>query len=313
MSLRKLYFVVILTSLFLNTSCNTEDDAGRIIDNTKTTFEIIAESPNHNILEQLIVDSGLKQTLDSDIFTVFAPTDEAFGAIDINGLSDDDITQILLNHVLNGKAESRDFNNDYFTTNAFETFTGEKNFIDIYVNVDGGLTLNGISFVTTADIQASNGVLHIVDAVIPIANVTTFITADNNLSILESALTRDDQPDFVSTLGTFLSPAPFTLFTPSNEAFENLFTELEIESLDDIDTAVLTSVLNSHVIAEDLIRAEDITTGMVSTLGEDFDIDADTNTITDQNNRTINIALTNIQAGNGVLHLIDKVILPSLD
>lgn len=312
MKIKLLITTFILLSIFL-TSCNTNDDAGQIIDNTKTTFEIITESPNHNILEQLIIDSGLDQTLNSGIFTVFAPTDSAFNDLNIEGLSEDEISQILLNHLLNGKAESTDFNNNYFSTNAYETFTGEKNIISVYVNVDGGVTLNGTSSVTTADVEASNGVLHYVDAVITIPDLTTFIRADNNLSHLASALTRDDQPDFISTLSTFDPPAPFTAFAPTNDAFENLLTELELESLDGMDTATLTSTLNTHVVAGHLFRAADLTTGSISTLGDDFEIDAATAVITDQNGRTINIETNDIQAGNGVIHLVDNVILPSLN
>lgn len=309
----KLLTVKFILLSFFSTSCSTNDDAGQIIDNTKTTFETIAESPNHNILEQLIIDSGLDKTLNSGIFTVFAPTDSAFNDLNIDGLSQDEISQILLNHLLNGKAESTDFNNNYFSTNAYETFTGEKNIISIYVNVDEDVTLNGTSSVTTADVKASNGVLHFVDAVITIPDLTTFIRADNNLSHLASALTRDDQPDFISTLSTFDPPAPYTVFAPTNDAFDNLLTELELESLDNIDTATLTSTLNTHIIAGQIFRASDLTTGSISTLGDDFEIDAATAVITDQNGRTIKIETNDIQAGNGVIHLVGNVILPSLN
>ena len=292
-------------------SCS-DDEAGQIIDNTPTTFEIIANSPNHNTLEELLINFELRDVIDSGIYTVFAPTDEAFAAVDLSNLTDDQINQILLNHILTGKAESSDFGNGYERTNASETFTDNANPLNIYINVDSGLTLNGVSSVTKPDNVASNGVVHFVDAVITIPDVTTFVTADTRFSSLATALTRDDQPDFVGALSSFDNPAPFTVFAPTNDAFTDLLAELEIESLADINTTLLTSTLNTHVIASNIIREEDLTTATVGTLGDDIDINAETAVITDLNGRDINIIITNIQAGNGVIHVVDKVILPML-
>ena len=159
---------------------------------------------------------------------------------------------------------------------------------------------------------AANGVVHIVDAVIALPTVVTFAVADPTFETLVAALTRADQPDFVSVLSTPLgtSPAPFTVFAPTNTAFGDLLVELGISSLDDIDTATLTATLNTHVIAEANIRAEDLVDGTVGTLGDDIVIDATNATITDQNGRVSNIIVVNVQAANGVVHAIDKVLLP---
>ena len=182
----------------------------------------------------------------------------------------------------------------------------------MYINTESGVTLNGISTVTTADINAANGVVHIVDSVIALPTVVTFAVADPTFGTLVSALTRPDQPDFVSVLSTAngTSPAPFTVFAPTNTAFEDLLTELGISSLDDIDTATLTATLNTHVIAGANVREENLVDGTVSTLGDDIVINATNATITDQNGRISNIIVTNVQAANGVVHAIDKVLLP---
>lgn len=309
----QLFIPSVILLLVILSSCTRSDDAGQIIDNTKTTFEIISESPSHNILEQLLIDSGLNLILDEGIFTVFAPTDDAFIDIDINGLTPGEVEKLLLNHTLRGKAESTDLSNAYFITNATESFTGDNNFINVYVNIDGGITLNGISSVITADVQASNGVIHIIDNVIPIPEVSTFITADSNLETLFTALTRDDQPDFIGLLGSYDSLAPFTVFSPTNAAFDNLLIELEIDSLDSIDTTSLTSALNTHVVSGSIIRTNDMTSGTLSTLGGDIEVNAENEVITDQNGRIITIGVKDIQAGNGVIHLVDKVILPSVN
>ena len=293
-------------------SCS-DDEAGQIIDNTPTTFEIIANSSEHNTLEELLINSELRDVIDTGVFTVFAPTDEAFANVDLSSLTDEQINQILLNHVLTGKAESSDFGNGYERTNASEIFTGNTNSLNIYINVDGGITLNGTSSVINPDNDASNGVVHFVDAVIPIPSISTFVTADTRFSTLATALTREDQPDFVGTLSSFNDPAPFTVFAPTNDAFTDLLAELEIESLADIGATLLTSTLNTHVIAGSMVREEDLTTATFGTLGDDIDINAETAVITDMNNRDINIIITNVQAGNGVIHVVDKVILPTLE
>lgn len=160
----------------------------------------------------------------------------------------------------------------------------------------------------------SNGVIHAVDAVIGLPTVVTFATADATFSTLVSALTRPDQPDFVAVLSTSAgtAPAPFTVFAPTNDAFADLLTELGETSLDAIGAATLTATLNTHVIAGANVRAEDLTSGDVATLGETITIDATNATITDPNGRVSTIIVTNVQASNGVVHAIDKVILPQL-
>lgn len=247
-------------------------------------------------------------------FTVFAPTNQAFinflGGATINDIPVDALTQVLLNHALTGTFLSTDLTTSYTTTLA--TFGGTDNNLSLYINTDSGVTLNGVSNVALADIPAANGVVHVVDAVIDLPTVVTFAVADPTFSNLVAALTRPDQPDFVSVLSTQngTSPAPFTVFAPVDQAFADLLVELGVGGLDDIDGPTLTAVLNMHVIAEANVRAEDLVNGTVTTLGGDIVIDAGNTTITDPNGRVSNIIVVNVQASNGVIHAIDKVILP---
>ena len=84
------------------------------------------------------------------------------------------------------------------------------------------------------------------------------------------------------------------------------------DGLDDIDTATLTATLNYHVIAGANVREDDLVSGTVTTLGGDIEIDAANGTITDANGRVINIVVTDVQAANGVVHVVSRVILPQL-
>ena len=102
------------------------------------------------------------------------------------------------------------------------------------------------------------------------------------------------------------------MFAPTNDAFADLLTELGANDLSDIETATLTATLNTHVIAGANVRAEDLVDGSVTTLGGDIDIDASNASITDANGRVSNIIVVNVQAANGVVHAIDKVLLPQL-
>ena len=310
MFLSRLILIAIVAVLL---SACYEDDAAAPIANDPTTFEIISESPDHAILEDLLLSFGLDEDLNSGLFTVFAPTDAAFGNIDTSSLTDSQVKNILLNHVVQGAAESSSLFSTYLNTLAVESLSGAENNLSLYVNVGTEITLNGQSVVTGPDNLASNGVVHIVNEVITIPNVTTFATADPTFGILVEALTLDGQPDFVATLSSFEAPAPFTVFAPTNDAFVTALTELGVESLTDIAPSVLTSVLNTHVIANANITSAELESGTVETLGETFELDAENATITDQNGRTISIILTDVQAGNGVIHVVRSVILPDLN
>lgn len=290
-----------------------------IVDPTITGLAMM--NKDLSILAQALSITGLDVVLnDRDAeFTVFAPSNDAFEAFltanNLSGLNDIPVpvlTQVLLNHALSGVALSGNLSTTYTTTLA--TFGNTDSNISLYINTDNGVQLNGQSSVVAADITAANGVVHLVDAVIDLPTVVTFAVADPNFSNLVAALTRDDQPDFVSVLSTAngTAPAPFTVFAPINDAFADLLSELSLGSLDDVDGEILTAVLNMHVIAEANIRAEDLVSGPASTLGGDITIDAGNATITDPNGRVSNIIVVNVQAANGVVHAIDKVILPEL-
>lgn len=298
---------ILLFSVILLASCSNDDDAGQPVVEELTTYETIAQSPDHSILTQALRDTGLKQILDTGVFTVFAPTDAAFASIDADDLSGEELTNLLLNHLLDGAASSTDLEVGYLESKAKDS---NGNAINMYVGLDGGVLLNGMSSVIAEDLTASNGVVHVVDEVITIPTVVTFATADPDFSSLAAALTRESSFTYVETLSSTDSPAPFTVFAPTNAAFSNLLSELGLNALADIPTATLEATLNTHVIAGDNIRSTDLANGTVGTLGDDIVIDADEATITDPNGRVSSIIAVDVQAGNGVIHAIDTVLLP---
>lgn len=254
-------------------------------------------------------------------FTVLAPTNDAFGQFladnNFTGLGDiptDVLTQVLLNHVVGAALESGDLSTGYASTLAMSA--ASENNMSIYIDTSNGVRFNGISSVAAANINANNGVIHVVDAVIGLPNVVDFALADPNFSTLVAALTRDDlTTDFVSVLSTpnGTAPAPFTVFAPINDAFGDLLVELNASALSDIDEPTLNATLTFHIVGGANVRAGDLTDNFtVPTLGGNITADVTGGaTLTDGNNRISNIIATDVQANNGVIHAIDKVILPN--
>jgi len=267
-------------------------------------------------------DGNLLSLLNSGNYTVLAPNNFAFeiflgknGFTSIDEVPTDILRKILLNHVISGTVKSSDLAaavSGYTSTNATNT---DGNFLSMYFSTNNGVVFNGVSTVLNPDIAASNGVMHVVDALIELPTVVTFATANPGFETLVAALTRDDlSEDFVSILSITTEPAPFTVFAPTNEAFSSLFSELGVKSLNDIDTATLESTLGTHVVAEANVRSEDLFNGMlITTIGDDLTISVGTGPqLVDMNSRTANIIAADIQAYNGVIHVIDNVMLPKL-
>lgn len=315
-NLLKISLIVFITLGFA--SCS--DDDSNSDPQTNTIADFVASNDDYSSLKAALDKAGLTATLAGQgSFTVFAPNNAAFATfLNANGFASlDDVptallTNLLLNHVLSGVNMASDLTTGYVNTLATEASSGAN--LSMYVNTSSGVKLNGISTVTTADIEADNGVIHAVNTVIALPTVVTFATADPTFATLVSALTRADQPDFVGILSTpaGTSPTPFTVFAPTNDAFAALLVELGANSLNDIDGATLTATLNTHVIAGANVRAADLVDGTVTTLGADLIVDASNATLTDPNGRVSNIIVVDVQAANGVVHVIDKVLLPQL-
>ena len=299
-------------------SCSDTDD-NNITEDTKTIAGFVADNASYSILKSALDRTNLTSVFDgTDNFTVFAPNNDAFNAFltansfaSIDDVPVDALSQILKNHVVSGTNLSSSLTTGYITTLATEATT--SNNINMYVNTTSGVLLNGSTTVVTADVDVTNGVIHAVNSVIAIPTVVTFATADNTFTSLVAALTRENDYTYVATLSTAngTDPAPFTVFAPTDAAFAALLTELSYSSLSDIPTAKLSSVLNTHVVGGANVLSSALTDGMtVNTLGDSFVINTAGPTFTDQNERTGNIIVTDVQAGNGVIHVVDKVILP---
>ena len=313
----------LIIALLLFQSCKDDDTDVVIIPETNTIVDIAVASDNLTSLVAALQKANLVTTLAGDgPFTVLAPTNEAFAAfLTSNGFSSlddvpvDILTNILLNHVVSGSIVSTDLSTGYVNTLATSSASGTG--MSLYIDISNGVRFNGVSSVSMADILADNGIVHVVDAVIGLPSVVTFAVADPTFSTLVAALTRDDlTTNFVGVLSTATgtSPAPFTVFAPTNDAFGSLLSELSIAGLAeaDIDEPTLDAVLKNHVVAGLNVFDTDLTDNMtVPTLGGDITANVTGGaTLTDNSGRIIDIIATNVQADNGVIHAINRVILP---
>ncbi|QEE48656.1 fasciclin domain-containing protein [Flavobacterium alkalisoli] len=327
MKLQDIFKQALLLVFFAVTlnSCSSDDD-NNMVNEGNSIADIAAKTENLSILTQALTKADLTLTLDgSGEFTVFAPTNAAFTAfLQAKGFATlDDVPtpvlkEILLNHVISGEVTSSSISTGYVKTLAKGSASAE-NTLSMYINTVQGVVLNGGTanggaMVTSADIMADNGVIHIVNGVIDLPTIVTHAVANPDFSILVQALTRNDQPDFAGILsGT--ENSPFTVFAPNNTAFVSLLAELELTGLSDIPQAVLENTLKYHVVVNNNVLSTDLTNNMEVTTfqGDTFTVNLNGGaTITDANNRTSTIIATDVQASNGVIHAINTVILPSL-
>jgi len=314
--LLKIIPILLLTTLFLQ-SCDNDDETV-----TNNIVDIAQSSEDFTSLVAALQKANLVTTLQTQgPFTVLAPTNAAFSTfLSNNGFDSldevpvDVLTNILLNHVVGGRLASTDLTTGYAST--FATSSASDASMSIFIDTsNGGVKFNGISSVASADISADNGIVHVVDAVIGLPSVVTFAVADPTFSTLVAALTRDDlTTNYVGVLSiaTGTSPAPFTVFAPTNDAFGSLLSELGIAGLADIDEPTLDSVLKYHVVAGANVLDTNLTDDMtVTTLGGDITANVTGGaTLTNSDGRVSDIIATNVQANNGVIHAINKVILP---
>ena len=283
--MKKLFKIIpiVLISFSTLVSCNDDNDNDvpyQPEPTTNTIVDIAVGSENLTTLVAALQRADLVTTLASQgPFTVLAPSNEAFNtfltANGFNSLDDvptDVLTNILLNHVVGGRLASTDLTTGYAST--FATSSASQTSMSLFIDTSNGVRFNGVSSVTDADIEADNGIVHLVDAVIGLPSVVTFAVADPTFSTLVTALTRDDlTTDFVSVLstGAGTSPAPFTVFAPTNDAFGLLLTELGISGLADIDEPTLDAVLKTHVVGGANVFDTDLSDNLtVTTLGGDL-------------------------------------------
>ena len=319
------------------TACSDDDDNN--VTPQPTTIVDVAVANGFTSLAAALQATDLVTTLQSEgPFTVFAPTNEAFAelldatGLDLENLSAAEETlvrNILLNHVIIGsdiQAETLISAGSGYATTASPGPAANTN-LSLYYNVvggtvelNGGSDVSGGADVTTPNVAASNGTIHIVDAVIGLPTIATFATTNDALSTLVAALSYADtgtptvQPSYIDVVSNGAA-GPFTVFAPTNTAFGNVLAELGLsgfgEGMGELNAATTDAVLLMHIVSGN-IQSSGLPNGPVATLGGEITANNSTFILTDGLDREIGIvtSLVDIQATNGVVHVIDTVIRP---
>lgn len=289
-----------LTLIFTFSACNNDDTD----DTPKPTKNIIelAQENGFTSLAAALTRAGLIDDLQAaGTFTVFAPTNEAFANLltAIGQTSIDDVPvpvleQILLYHVLQSTVKSADV-----TTGSVSTLQGGS----INLAAGTGITVNNAGVIPPFDVEATNGIIHSIDQVLVPQEIDQFVNTvlepayfNNSFSTLVAAAVK------ANLVTTILSANEITIFAPTNQAF----TDAGID-VDALDAATLASVLTYHTIGANVLSSGIPTSA--ATLNENelfFSLTDNGNFI----NGNTEIVAVDIESGNGVVHVIDNVLLP---
>ena len=266
--------------------------------------------------------AGLEGALRSEgPLTVFAPTDDAFAALP-EGLLDtvladtELLTSILTYHVVAGEVPAA----AVVTLETAETVQGES----VTITVDDGAVMVNQANVVQTDIDASNGIIHVIDAVILPPSVAEALAAEDEAMDEEESM--DEGADIIATATeagsfttlltaieaaglteTLMGDGPFTVFAPTDEAF----AAVDEETLNGLlaDPEALAQVLLYHVVEGAVPAADVVTLESATTVqGSDVEIAVEGDAVI--LNGSANVVQTDIETSNGIIHVVDEVLIP---
>ncbi|RXI97881.1 fasciclin domain-containing protein [Anaerobacillus alkaliphilus] len=303
---KKISVLFLAFILMLSMSMGVQANNG----NSADIVDTAVASEDFNTLVAAVQAAGLVDALKGEgPFTVFAPTDEAFNQLlnELNLtaeqlLASDELSNILLYHVVSGKVMSSDLVDGM----EVETLNGEK----IVISLDPVKVNN--STVVAADIETSNGVIHVIDTVLLPAGDQAVEEEATLTDIVDTAVAADNFQTLVAAVqaaglvDALKGEGPFTVFAPTDEAFNQLLAELGVTAEQLLAREDLADILLYHVVSGKVLST-DLTDGMeVETLnGEKIIISLNPVKVNDSN-----VVAADIEASNGVIHVIDAVLLP---
>lgn len=284
--------------------------------NDQSIVDIAVSNDDFSILVSALQEAELVGALQGEgPFTVFAPTNAAFAdlleALGIEAgdlLGHPQLAEVLLYHVVSGQVMSSDLSDGMEAP----TLQGESLTVDLSM----GVKINESS-VVTADIEASNGVIHVIDRVLvpesfsleqpaeepaePEADIVDIALSDENFSMLVMLLQRAELVEALQGEG------PFTVFAPTNAAFESLLAALDISPSDLMAQPQLADVLLYHVVSGQVMSG-DLSDGLEAPtlLGETIRFDLSDGVQVNSSS----VVAADIEASNGVIHVIDEVLVP---
>ncbi len=289
------------------------DDSGGDNSATQNIIQYLDADTNYSIFREALDRVGFSNALDNDTgsFTIFIPDNDAFNryfdtlgtGITLDNIQLNLLTAIVNYHLKSGATASTDFMNGYVSTLAKEPSNNQD--IDLYVETGSDIILNGSVSIMEADIDATNGTIHKINEVLKLPSVIDFIKSDPQMSSLNSIISNDS-----NTVLTDLD-TDFTIFAPTNEAINGTdltgFTGEQVNSILNYHT-IVASGGQKILISARLMDGMSITTQetgvlMISKTGNQI-------SITDEKMNNYMLSTLDIQAWNGVIHLVDGVLMP---
>ncbi len=299
----KKFFSIILVVLMMITSVMVYAEDGTVVDiavNDGSFTTLVAALQKAELVEALSGEGP---------FTVFAPTDDAFGdllaQLDITAedlLNHPQLSDVLLYHVVSGKVMSTDLSEGLEA----ETLKGDN----VTISLEGGVFVNE-SEVVTADIEGSNGVIHVIDKVLvpedfvletePEETIVDIAVNNGSFTTLVAALQKAELVEALSGEG------PFTVFAPTDDAFGDLLAQLDITAEDLLNHPQLSDVLLYHVVSGK-VMSTDLSEGMEApTLkGDNIMVSLEGGVFINDSE----VVTADIEGSNGVIHVIDQVLVP---
>jgi len=274
-----------------------------VADNTEDIPTNAQNTGVHDSLVAALSHAGLVSALQADgPFTVFAPTDDAFAAagIDLTTFDTDEenatLSAILLYHVVSDSVAA----SDVVDGMSADTLNGDA----LSFSVTDGTVMVNDATVTTADVMASNGIIHVIDKVLmPPADLVDIPTVAQGTGIHTALVAAVVQAELLTTLQ---GEGPFTVFAPTDDAFTA--AGIDLAALDtDEGKATLTDILLYHVVAG-AVPSSAVTNGMSAQAvnGDDLSFTVGEGVMVND----ANVVLADVLASNGIIHVIDKVLMP---
>ncbi|WP_308992460.1 fasciclin domain-containing protein [Mariniflexile litorale] len=320
--------ILLITFFTLATSCENDNDPpihtntiARLLSNGSKVKLFTKALDRVHFLDDL---HGTKK------YTVFAPDDDAFEDFleendydEIDDIPKSELKKIILNHIIPTKEISMDDLLD-MDKEYVESSAGYSLFIEVDVDE---ISINRTTKLDdeVLDVEASNGIIHLVNNVINTPTIATFLELDTQFSSLYKGLTTaTPNTDFITSLKSLetddASDAPFTVFAPNNEAIETfLETNDNWDKIEDIDESTLSPILKHHIITTKAISKKTLTDGLQSAKSLEGDNLVFTKlndkiTIKDgSGNESIKILIFDIKTRNGIIHCIESVLIPNTE
>jgi uncharacterized surface protein with fasciclin (FAS1) repeats len=277
--------------------------------------DVASKNENFSTLVAAVKAAGLVETLQGEgPFTVFAPTDEAFAALPEGTVDDllkpenkDKLVAILTYHVVSGKVPSSDVKSGEVPSVQGDTI--EVKAAEGKVMVDGAT-------VTAVDVEATNGIIHVIDQVIMPAmkQAEPEPEAPKTNNIVDVAMGAGDFETLIAAakaaglVDTLTGDGPFTVFAPTDEAFAKLGDDTIEDLLKPENKEKLAGILTYHVV-KGKVTSKDIASGKVATVqGDAIKVKVKKGNVS--LNKTVSVVKTDIEADNGIIHVIDGVLMP---